>query len=441
MAKDKITLFFPKLEEFKDYHYPPISLLAVAAPLVKNGIVCEIIDQRLDNYSLNKLNKSVSDSRCVLITAYTGFQVEKAYEISKYIRINFPDKIIIWGGPHSTLVPEQVINSEYVDIVYWGYAEISIVQLINAVLCNSELNYVPNIYYKDEDNRIICTDKITTIKQEDFCPLPYGLVDILKYINPNTKRFIYISSYGCPGICTFCATKTKRKWTTIDIDKIEKDIDSVMSYYRFEQCVFFDSTIFTLKDRALELSKIMKKYNLNWIADGRSQEIYNLSEEDIRILHENGLIQIAVGLESGSENVISIMKKGKDHLKKYKASAKRLSKFSIRLVSGVIFGVPGETIDDLKETILYIKEIKKYNPNFFISTTFFRPLPDTVLYDTVKDFGYHLPESLEEWVKTGQSNHHRYNEWMVSPWMTSIDVELYKKIYDDFVSENKELFI
>jgi anaerobic magnesium-protoporphyrin IX monomethyl ester cyclase len=442
MDNNKILMFFPKLEENKEYHYAPISLLSVAAPLVRAGLECKIIDERVDNNYIELLSKYMSKASCVLFTAYTGYQVTRAYEVAKYIKQNFPDVKLVWGGPHVTHLPDQSIESDFVDIIFWGYAENSIIDLITAINNGEDLSKIANLYYKDKNNNIISTIKINNIASTDFADIPYDLVDIFKYINPATKRFIYISTYGCPGICTFCATKNRRKWLPIDMEKVKRDINYLMLKYDYKECVFFDATLFTMEKRVLDLSELMKRYDIKWIADSRSQEIYNISEELLSQFVKNGLKQLTVGLETGSEKVVNIMKKGKDHLLKFEKAAEKLSKFNIKLVSGLIFGCPGETIDDLNKTIAYVNRIKRLNPNFFISSTFFRPLPDTILYDVVQQKGYNLPNSLEEWAKVGASSHYRYNEWMDCPWMMDdIDVEEYRQIYEGFIRENKELFV
>jgi anaerobic magnesium-protoporphyrin IX monomethyl ester cyclase len=440
MRNNLVPMFFPKLEENKDFHYAPISLLSVAAPIVRGGFDCKIIDERVDNNYLELLSEYVRDASCVFLTAYTGYQVTRAYEVAKYIKQNFPDVKLVWGGPHVTHLPEQSIESDFVDIVFWGYAETSIIDLITAINNGDDMSKIDNIYYKDKNNKVISTTKNTNIAPKDFANMPYDLIDIFKYINPATKRFIYISTYGCPGICTFCATKTRRKWVPIEIDKVKSDINYLMSKYEFKECVFFDATLFTVSKRVLELSELMNNYDIKWVANARSQEIFNTSEELLSQLIKNGLIQLTIGLESGSENVVRIMKKGKDHLFKYEEVAKKLSKLNIKLASGLIFGSPGETIDDLKKTIAYVKKIKKINSNFFISSTFFKPLPDTILYDVVRQKGTKMPDTLEEWAKVGASSHYKYNEWMDNPWMIEPDVKEYRLIYGDFLNENKELF-
>lgn len=435
-----VLMFFPKLEEYKDFHYVPISLLSVAAPIMKRGFECKIIDERVDINYRELLAKYVPEASCVLFTAYTGYQVSRAYDAAKYVKQNFPDVKLVWGGPHVTHLPDQSIESDYVDIIFWGYAETSIIELITAINKNKDLSDISNLYYKEKDH-VIITKKNTTINFSDFVDMPYELVDLFKYINPATKRFIYVSTYGCPGICTFCATKSRRKWVPLEIKKVKRDINYLMSRFDYKECFFADATLFTDKKRLLELSQLMAQYDIKWIADARSQEIYNTSEELLSQLIENGLKHVTIGLESGSENVVNIMKKGKDHLFKFEKSIEKLSKFNTKIVSGLIFGCPGETVDDLKKTLAYVKKMKKLNANFFISSTFFRPLPDTILYDVVQGKGYNLPNTLEEWAERGASSHYRYNEWMDCAWLDQNEVREYRKIYEDFIRDNHALFV
>jgi radical SAM superfamily enzyme YgiQ (UPF0313 family) len=269
--------------------------------------------------------------------------------------------------------------------------------------------------------------------------LPWELVDVEKYINPATERFIYISSYGCCGSCTFCATKTKRKLVFIPLNKVERDIDNLMKLHKFHECVMFDATVLTKSDRALFISNLMKKHNLQWICDSRADEICRTPKNILDEIVNSGLKQITIGLESGSQRVVDNMKKGKNHLENYKKCAEIMSHYDIKMCSGVIFGTPGESPEDIKQTIDYIKEIKTINPNFYISTTFFQPLPNTEMADMAKLYGYKEPQTLQEWAENGANSHYHYNEYQASMWIQQ--PEEYKRIYDEFVAENSGLFI
>jgi radical SAM superfamily enzyme YgiQ (UPF0313 family) len=333
-----------------------------------------------------------------MITAFTGYQLSEAYKLVKNIKGVLPDKKITLGGPHATALSNQTLESPYIDEVIQG--------------------------------------EVDTGKHQ----LPFWLIDIHKYINPATERFIYVSSYGCVGKCTFCSTKKRRKLMFLPFKRIKDDIDYLMAAYPFKEAVFFDATIFTKPERAAFISRLMKHNKLSWIADARADEIIRTPEYMLNDIMASGLTQLTIGLETGSEAIVTIMKKGKGHLEKYKQCAEIMAKYpNVKMVSGVIFGCPGETIDNLCETLEYIEMIKKINPNFYISTTFFRPLPDTEMADMCREYGYVEPSSLEEWAEQGEDNHYNYNQWQNAPWIKNIDV--YKEIYDEFVEYNKDLFI
>src|SRR3989344_3418379 len=130
MNSKNVVLFFPKLEEDKDFHHIPVSILSVAAPLVGANIPCEIIDERVNPDFLKQIDSSLPNASCFLVTAYTGYQVNRAYTVSRYVKEKFPEVKVVWGGPHVPALPRQSVQSDFVDIVFRGYAEAGIVELV-----------------------------------------------------------------------------------------------------------------------------------------------------------------------------------------------------------------------------------------------------------------------------------------------------------------------
>ena len=382
----KNVLFYPKLEPNRDFHYMPLSALSVASKMLADGDDVVIIDDRVDNRAMERVLEELEN--WLYISVYTGYQVTRAYELSKMVREKMPWVNICWGGPHVNAMGMQTLRSIYVDDIWQGYAE-----------CGE---------YR----------------------MPWELINYKDYINWESERFIYVSTYSCPGVCTFCATKNKRQWIELPMTKVKGDIDALMSLHKYKECVFFDATIFTNGARAFELGEIMSKYNLEWIADARAIEIVRFKDEMKKL---PGLKRLTVGLESGSDRIVQMMRKGKKHLETFEECAKILYENDIGLASGVIFGCPGEGISDIKQTIEYIKGIKRINPDFKLSTTFFMPLPDTIMADEAKKYGYVEPSSLYDWAEHGASGHFKYNQWMNNPWISNIDE--YKKIYDNFIGE------
>jgi radical SAM superfamily enzyme YgiQ (UPF0313 family) len=388
----KTILFYPKLEPHKDYHYFPVSLLSAAAPMVAKGIDVEIIDERVGD-----ILPDMSSVEYFMVSVYAGYQVSRAYAVSKFVKKNFPGVKVVWGGPFVSACDPSVFNG-----------------------------VVDHIVQGDVD--------------DGTYPLPYWLIDVEKYINPETKRFIYVTSYGCPGVCTFCATKKRRPFKALPIERVHADIKYLMGRYPFEECVFFDATLFADPNRVGNLAVLMEHYGIRWIADARAPEIARAPDIFLRLCIKSGLKQLTIGLESGSPRIVDLMRKGKNHLEHFKQAAEKLRQFPVKMVSGVIFGCPGETVDDLRQTIEYVKQIRAINPNFRISTTFYRPLPDTLMADIcIKDYGYKQPDTLQGWAEQGERGHYVYNEFQSAPWV--VDIGKHKEIYTKFKQEYNDLFV
>jgi radical SAM superfamily enzyme YgiQ (UPF0313 family) len=183
----------------------------------------------------------------------------------------------------------------------------------------------------------------------------------------------------------------------------------------------------------------MEHYGFQWIADARAPEIAKAPDIFLRLCIKSGLKQLTIGLESGSPRIIEMMRKGKNHLEHFEQAAEKLKQFPVKMVSGVIFGCPGETVDDLRQTIDYIREIRAINPNFFISSTFYRPLPGTLMAEMAAEYGYKQPATLEEWAEQGEAGHYSYNVFSGAPWI--IGQEEYRRVYEAFRAEDKELFV
>lgn len=386
----KTILFYPKLEPAKMYHYFPISLLAAAAPMTGD---IKLIDERVDDSFTDEIGKASH----LMISAYTGYQVSRAYAVSKWVKENYPHIHITWGGPHASTLPEQTLASGVVDEVVIGDVD---------------------------DGKF---------------PLPYHLIDIEKYVNPDTRRFAYVTSYSCVGNCSFCQTTPRRKLIFLPQGRIEKDINNLMSMYKFKEAWFCDATIFTKPERALFIANLMRKYGLKWMCDSRADEICKTNKSMLNEIIDSKITRITIGLESGSPAVIQNMNKGKNHLQNFKKCAEIMSKYDVEMCSGVIFGTPGEGPEDIIQTIQYIEEIAKINPRFRISSTFYKPLPRTRMSEMCAEYGYKEPQSLEEWCKLGESGHYNYNQFNALPWIREIDQ--YKAIYEDFKTKNAELFV
>lgn len=105
-----------------------------------------------------------------------------------------------------------------------------------------------------------------------------------------------------------------------------------------------------------------------------------LNDEILRLLKEAGCFRIWIGAESGSQKIIDAMDRRVDvnHVKKMIQDTNALG---IETGTFIMVGYPGETQDDITETIQYLKEA---NPTHYTITVAY-PIKGTSLYDEIEN--------------------------------------------------------
>ena len=123
---------------------------------------------------------------------------------------------------------------------------------------------------------------------------------------------------GCPwNRCTFCSLYKEYKFSIRPVPEIIQDIQAARDYfegYSFKTCFLQDGDSFVMKTQDLVQILIALKEafpSLTRISSyGRAQTMAKKSPADIKEIHDAGLNKLYCGMESGSENVLKMVKKG-----------------------------------------------------------------------------------------------------------------------------------
>ena len=129
--------------------YVPLALLAVAAPLLRDGYEVRLIDQRLDaDWERSLLSAITRDTLLVGITSLTGSQLLHALRASQLVKqhTNLP---VVWGGIHASRLPEQTIQDTHIDYVIQGEGEETIVELARALEKGASPAGIQGLWYKE----------------------------------------------------------------------------------------------------------------------------------------------------------------------------------------------------------------------------------------------------------------------------------------------------
>ena len=215
----------------------------------------------------------------------------------------------------------------------------------------------------------------------------------LRYVGPiyrppsEANSLLVQTTIGCPwNKCTFCMIYKKGpKFKIRSVKKIKEDLIWVKQNYDFPiETVFFPSgnTIIMKTEDFVEILKFTKKLfpNIKRITIyGSAQYIVKKGLNDLKKIAEAGLSRIHVGLESGDDVILKLVKKGSTKEIQIKAG-KLVKQTGIELSEYIILGLGGKkrSKQHIKETV---DALNKINPDFIRIRTFLPKINTPILED------------------------------------------------------------
>jgi anaerobic magnesium-protoporphyrin IX monomethyl ester cyclase len=407
----KILFIYPKLgymDAQRNKPAPPLGILA-AVSFLKNTYEIIVLDQRLfssDKKFYAQLHNLLQEQPLYVgLSVYTGGMIIFALEISRYIKENTSIPIV-WGGIHPSLLPRQTLENKYIDYVIQGEGELTLPEFSDMLAIHGpNIPPIKGVWVKKGSIITYGGDR-DLIDLQTVPAIPYELVDLNNYVQYyNGKKYIYYqASRGCPRRCLYCYNHTFNKGTfrAQSADKIILEIQELRKKYLFDGVFFVDDNIFALaKEYVLSFGKGMGRIGLSWAVQGSDIiALKEYTEDDFKFLEACGLTRLTVGVESASKKIRStIGKKGVP--KDIEQVMARLSKTKILIWCSYVISFPGETIDDLCESISLIFRLQRINKNVRNSPFYmYIPFPGTPLYEQYKDV-FPGPKTLEEWANVG----------------------------------------
>ncbi len=184
---------------------------------------------------------------------------------------------------------------------------------------------------------------------------------------------------GCPYTCKWCSRAVYGLSYRRRIpEKVVEELIQIKNDYNPDSLWFVDD-VFTISHKWLttfrdELKKqnIIIPYECITRAD-------RLNEEIIQMLKETGCFRVWIGAESGSQKVIDLMDRRVD-VNQVRDMIKLTKKHGIEAGTFIMLGYPGETEEDIEETIHHLKES---NPDHFTITVAY-PIKGTELYQEIE---------------------------------------------------------
>lgn len=409
----KGILFNPRSADSK--HRIPNSILQVGGAI---GDRCTpiFVDGNLEQDPLERIVSYFEEGKILFfgVTVMPGPQLRQAIPITRFIKENYPDTTIVWGGYFAANQHKVVLQSGTVDYVINGPGDEAFPLLIDFLKSERDSRTdIPNLIWM-EGNELVKTRKEALPDMDNLPPFPYEKLNqfypIRGYIARTflgQRTLSYHSSFGCPFTCSFCAVVPiyNARWKGLGADRMENDMQHFKDTYDIDAIEFHDNNFFTSRKRVVEFSERIRNKGISWWGEGRIDTINKYSDDDLRLMKEAGLRMIFLGAESGDDEVLKQMDKGGTQSGEQILSfAGRLGKIGIIPEYSFVLGLPGATEQDvthqIRKDIRFIRKVKKINPATEIIIYVYSPVPTegSDLHARIVSEGFRFPEQLEDWL-------------------------------------------
>jgi radical SAM superfamily enzyme YgiQ (UPF0313 family) len=317
-------------------------------------------------------------------------------------KINVP---IIFGGVHVTMVPDEVITNDCVDIICVGEGEGAIVELTNA-MDRHKIDYsIRNLWFK-KDGEVIKNEIRPLISDLDSLPFPDK---ILFYEKEHSIADCYgiTSGRGCPFSCTFCASDVinrlsakgeryvRRRSTQHVIDEFLYARTKL--HFNFKSVNFLDDTFTYDTDWLREFCRMYKeRIGLPFHCTGYPSTI---TYEKVSLLKDAGCYRLGIGVQSVSEKTRKNVLNRPGTNEQIKRAAQACKDVGLSFWFDHILNIPYETEEEQLEALRFYNEVRPSIINVFWLIYY----PRTKIIDIAKEAGI-LDDSTIQQINRGQAS-------------------------------------
>src|SRR5215468_2363550 len=234
MTSRKIVFFFPAFSSQEAT--APLGILAVSTPLLRAGYQIRIIDSTITPNFQKRVLEELEDALCLAVSLVTGPMIRETAQIARAAKKLYPDKPVILGGWHPSLLPDQTLAADCVDAVVIGQGEESFLEVVRHIEAGESLKGIPGVGYK-QDGRL-CFNAPRPLKPlSEMPPKAYHLADFDAYQRVCGRRWaMYITSLACPYSCAYCTNEGVygRKWNALEAAQVAEETTDLVSRYKLQ---------------------------------------------------------------------------------------------------------------------------------------------------------------------------------------------------------------
>jgi anaerobic magnesium-protoporphyrin IX monomethyl ester cyclase len=373
----------------------PVGVALIAAYLELKGIPVQILDLAMRKDWKEALRKNLESRFCAIVgVSLQIVQYDEALQIARFVKQISPSTKIVFGGSFPSSAPQECIRNPEVDIVCCAEGEITMLHVVRALENGHSLDNVEGIVFKKKDGQVVQTPPRAFIEDLDQMPLPaYHLFEMESYIcaehtsdfTGKKHRCLELStSRGCPYQCIFCHSFFGKKFRGRSPQHVVDEILMLCSKYQVSEFVIWDDTFTMDIQRAKDICDLIIKSGVKIALQLRGGvRVEHMDEALMSKLRDAGVEIMCVGIESAVWRIQKMIKKNLK-IEKVEEFLKLANKYRLTTIGLIMLGFPGESLEEIKESIRWAKN-SQLDYTFFSIVT---PYPGTELHQLAVREGY-----------------------------------------------------
>ena len=297
----------------------------------------------------SRVKELCPDVVCInsMFTTYNAQVIETAKTVKKTV----PFCTVIVGGYHATVAPQALIDSEFIDTVIRGEGEHILAQLFNGDVANLK-----------KISKKILDENGKPFYIEDFDSLDFParhLLDSSKYRFNKKQYTMILTSRGCPNDCVFCSVHSisEHKYRMRSTDSVLDEIDECIKEHGIEVFDFQDDNLlFDVNRIKIMLERIISKYGKRRFellaTNGLNSS--NIDKELLTLMKDAGFNKLDISLATGSVSSRKNLKRP-ETIGQYESVLENAISMDLDVTTYIIIGLPEQPLDELKQTVNYLK--------------------------------------------------------------------------------------
>jgi radical SAM superfamily enzyme YgiQ (UPF0313 family) len=368
-----------------------LGLAYIAAVLRTHGYRPSIVDLNINGLDPERFRRliEIAEPKILGISTHTETYLS-GLECARIAKSARPDLPVVTGGPHCTVMYEEVAQEDCVDYVVRGEGEQTMLELADYLIRGlGDPAEIKGLAFR-QSGSVRATPDRPFIKDPDSLPFPdRGLLPLECYTFPGN---VLTSRGGCPFNCDFCAVNNiwqgRRRFRRPE--RVVEEVKQVIDQFGVDGIAFADDTFTLNRGHTLRLCELLKDMTrtgggVSWSCSTRADLV---DRELLQEMVDAGCHSIQYGVEAGSQEILDLIGKGitLEQVRQAVATSKEVGVQDV--LCSFMFPHPGDTTETVRAQKEFMKELAAAGAR--ISMSFTTPYPGTLYRERADELGIHV---------------------------------------------------